>query len=294
MIISGSDLFVSGVIVRDTTADGINLHTGWNGVTVDSCSFRNTGDDAIALWSDHTADTNVTISHNLVQLPNLANGIAFYGGHDNRAVDNVVADIIASGGGIHVGNRFHAVALAGTTTILRNTLSRCGCVDMNWKFGVGALWFYGLDSAVDPQGGDGIIIQDLNIVDSPQNAIGMIGKGVNNVHLRNIAINGTKTFVLQVQSTASNWSFNNVTATNVGYANVYDCEEDMEAFTMDAATQSSWFPICTATADCKPSGENGTTASTCEGGEKKGSERVQVCAHCGFPPTGRSPAVVFV
>ena len=38
-------------------------------------------------------------------------------------------------------------AVPGTTTLSRNALRRCGCLDMNWKFGVGAMWFYALDKA---------------------------------------------------------------------------------------------------------------------------------------------------
>jgi hypothetical protein len=63
----GTDLLVTSVIVRDTAADGINLHTGWSGVTIDSNSFRNTGDDSIALWSDKVPDSNNTIRFNIVQ-----------------------------------------------------------------------------------------------------------------------------------------------------------------------------------------------------------------------------------
>jgi hypothetical protein len=87
----GNDLLVTDVIVRDTTADGINLHTGWSGVTIAFNSFRNTGDDGIALWSDKVADFNNTVMNNIVQVPVLANGIAVYGGHDNTVMHNYVS-----------------------------------------------------------------------------------------------------------------------------------------------------------------------------------------------------------
>ena len=60
-----ADLHVVGVDVRNTNADGINLHGGVEWVTLEHSRFRNTGDDAIALWSDRNsggADTN-----NLIQ-----------------------------------------------------------------------------------------------------------------------------------------------------------------------------------------------------------------------------------
>jgi hypothetical protein len=87
----GNDLLVTDVIVRDTTADGINLHTGWSGVTIAFNSFRNTGDDGIALWSDKVADFNNTVMNNIVQVPVLANAIAVYGGHDNTVMHNYVS-----------------------------------------------------------------------------------------------------------------------------------------------------------------------------------------------------------
>ena len=75
----GTGLLVTDMIVRDTMADGMNLHGGWESVTIERSSFRNQGDDSIALWSDTHADAGNTIRDNLIQLPILANGIAIYG-----------------------------------------------------------------------------------------------------------------------------------------------------------------------------------------------------------------------
>src|SRR5437870_1738508 len=81
----GSRRAVSGMRIRDTTADGINFHGGVTSSTVTNSDIRNTGDDGIATWADSSigADANDTISSNTVQLTMLANGIAIYGGHDN-------------------------------------------------------------------------------------------------------------------------------------------------------------------------------------------------------------------
>ena len=78
--------------ILDQTADGLNLHQGISHVTVDNNFLRNTGDDGLAMWSEHQADHDNTFSHNTVLLPILANNIAIYGGHDNTVSDNVVAD----------------------------------------------------------------------------------------------------------------------------------------------------------------------------------------------------------
>jgi hypothetical protein len=67
------------------------------------------------------------------------------------------------GGGIQVGNRFSAVPLSGTTTIDNNTLVRTGTLDPNWKFGVGAIWFYASDS----ENMTGTINVDHNTITNP-------------------------------------------------------------------------------------------------------------------------------
>ncbi len=57
-------LHLVGLDVRNTNADGVNLHGGATDTTVEHSRFRNTGDDGVALWSDRSAggaDANVTI-----------------------------------------------------------------------------------------------------------------------------------------------------------------------------------------------------------------------------------------
>ena len=44
-------------------------------MTIEQSSFRSQGDDAVALWSETDADRSNRVQNNLVQLPNLANGI---------------------------------------------------------------------------------------------------------------------------------------------------------------------------------------------------------------------------
>ena len=90
---------------------------------------------------------------------------------------------------MHVGNRFKAVALAGTTRLERNTLRRCGCLDMNWHFGVGALWFYALDSDLSGQ----INVVDTEVLDSPYDAIGVIGSSVTNLSFDNVSVSSVGT-----------------------------------------------------------------------------------------------------
>ena len=221
-----TSLTFSGMRVRDTTADGINLHGGVTSSTVTNSDIRNTGDDGIATWADSSvgADAQDTISSNTVQLQQLANGIAIYGGNNNTVTGNLVVDTgITQGGGIQVGQRFNSTPL-GLTTISDNTLIRDGDLDPNWQFGVGALWFDGNEG----WGGGPVNVSNALIEQSPYEAIQWVEGTISGVNLSNVSIVGTGTFALQEQ-TSGTASAANVTATGVAQANAgnapsYSCE----------------------------------------------------------------------
>ncbi len=89
----------TGMRIRNTYADGINLTNGSHDSTVQNSSFRNTGDDALAVWSSKYVKNPATdvghdnhFRHNTVQLPWRANGIAVYGGYGNTIENNLVYD----------------------------------------------------------------------------------------------------------------------------------------------------------------------------------------------------------
>ena len=213
-------LTIDHIRIDDTTADGINLHDGITNATVTDNFIRNTGDDGIAAWSENDADTDDVISFNTVEVPVLANNIAIYGGADNRVTDDVVSDTQTQGGGIHLANRFNAVAMSGTTTVARDTALRTGVLDPNWHYGVGALWFWASDSAM----AGAVRVSDVNLIDSSYEGIQFTGSSVTNVDFTNVAIAGTGTFALQLESHGSA-SFQNVVATDVGArAGIYNCQ----------------------------------------------------------------------
>jgi hypothetical protein len=221
-----TNLTFSGMRIRDTTADGINLHGEATSSTITNSDIRNTGDDGIALWSDSSigADSQDTISNNTVQLQQLANGIAVYGGDDNTVTgDRVVDTGITQGGGITVAQRFTSTPV-GKTTISNNTLIRDGDLDPNWLFGVGALWFDGSQGTVTGP----IDVTNALIEQSPYEAIQWVEGTVSGVNLNNVSIIGTGTFALQ-QQTPGSATLQNVTATGVAQANQgkspsYSCE----------------------------------------------------------------------
>jgi hypothetical protein len=191
-----TNLKISNVRIQDTVADGI------------------------ALWSNGVADSGDIISHDTVVLPILANSFAIYGGSDNSIVNDYGTDTVTQGGGIQVGNRFSSVPLSGTTTIADNTLVRTGTLDPNWKFGVGAIWFYASDGA-DMTGT--INVDDNTILDSPYDAFGFVGDyipnatppayAIDNVHINDDIVHNVGTFVFQLQSAGSDDTISHVVST---------------------------------------------------------------------------------
>lgn len=212
------NLLVTGCTIRDTTADGVNFHDGIQNSVVEYCSVRNTGDDGLAMWSDSHADTNNTFRFNTVQVPVLANNIAIYGGADNAVLSNAVADSVTQGGGLHVGNRFSAVPLAGTTTLAGNVVVRAGCLDPDWQFGVGALWFYALDSPLTGT----VVVEDTTILASPFEAVQFLGSSVTNVSFDNLTVTDVGTFVFQLQC-PGRALVADVVALGVGFFGQYNC-----------------------------------------------------------------------
>ena len=193
-----TNLTFTGMRIRDTTADGINLHGAVTDSTITDSSIRNTGDDGIALWADASvgADSGDMISDNTLQQQQLANGIAVYGGNNNTVTGNLVEDTgINQGGGITAAQRFDSTPL-GLTTISNNTMIRDGQLDPNWQFGVGALWFDGSQGAVTGP----INVSNALIEQSPFEAIQWVEGTVSGVNLNNVSIIGTGTFALQEQT----------------------------------------------------------------------------------------------
>ena len=219
-----TNLRFTGVRMRDTNADAINFNGGFTNSHVTQSHLRNNGDDSLAMWSYQSPDVGNSFTFNTIELPLLANGIAIYGGSNNTVTDNRIVDAgLSQGGGIHVGNRFQAPPLGGTTTIARNTVIRSGNLDPNWNFGVGAIWFDSRDTAMN-----GVInVTDLLIQQSPYSAIMFVsGNGsrfpVTNVSFNDVTVQGVGTFVLQIQDPGSA-TFQNVVASNIGRAGIWDC-----------------------------------------------------------------------
>jgi hypothetical protein len=220
-----TNLKITNNVIVDQIADGINFHTGVTNSVASNNFIRNTGDDAMAMWSEKTEDAGNTFDHNTVQTPVLANGIALYGGTDNTVSNNLIADPIREGSGIQVGSRFGAEAFTGHVWITNNTTVRAGTYELNWNIGLGAIWIYALEKNIDA---DVEVVGD-NFLDNTYNAIMLVSDfpvkdlySITNVHFKDIKVDGTGTSVVSARS-AGNATFENVDARNVGAVGVNNC-----------------------------------------------------------------------
>ncbi|MEH0982643.1 glycosyl hydrolase family 28-related protein [Micromonospora sp. CPCC 205556] len=220
-----TDLRITNNIIVDQIADALNFHTGVTDSVVRNNFVRNTGDDGLAMWSEKTGNARNTLDRNTVQSPVLANGIAVYGGTDNTISRNLIADPVREGSAIQVGSRFGAEPFTGQLRITENTTARAGTYELNWKIGLGAIWFYALDRNIDAD----IQVVGDHYLDSTYNAIMLVSDwpvkdrySITNVHFRDIRVDGTGTSVVSARS-AGSASFANVDARHVGAVGVNNC-----------------------------------------------------------------------
>jgi hypothetical protein len=220
-----TNLKLTNNVIVDQIADGINFHTGVTNSVASNNFVRNTGDDALAMWAEHSANANNTFDHNTVQTPVLANGIALYGGTDLTVSNNLIADPIREGSGIHLGSRFGAEPFTGHVWVTNNTTVRAGTYELNWNIGLGAIWIYALERNIDAD----IQVVGDSFLDNTYNAIMMVSDfpvkdlySITNVHYKDIKVDGTGTSVLSAR-VAGSASFENVDARNVGAVGVNNC-----------------------------------------------------------------------
>lgn len=219
-----SNLRIEDNRILNMMADGVNFDGAVTDSVIDNNYLRNTGDDALATWSNGTPNARNSLTNNTVVQPNLANGIAIYGGQGATVSGNVVQDTNALGGGILVANRFNSTPLTGSFVLENNTTIRAGALDPNWQFGVGALWFDARDTAIS---GATIRVSGFEAIDSPYEVFQFIdgngaGKSLTGITIDGATVDGVGTFVAQAQ-TGGSVTISNVTATDVGAAGTYNC-----------------------------------------------------------------------
>lgn len=190
----GDGLEFTGMRIRNTYADGINFANGTRNSTVSNSSFRNTGDDALAVWaSRYVKDPAVDIGHdnhfrnNVIQLPWRANGIAVYGGYGNTIENNVISDTM-NYPGIMLATDHDPLPFSGQTLIAGNALYRTG----------GAFWgeaqeFGAITLFAAAQDIPGVTIRDTEIHDSTYDGIQFKGGGgaLPGVQIKDVRIDGS-------------------------------------------------------------------------------------------------------
>jgi hypothetical protein len=202
-------LYVGGVRIRDTMADGVNLHAGVANTTLTQSSVRGTGDDGLAMFSEGQANTNDAFTFDTVQAPVLANTVGIYGGSSLRVEDNLLADTVTAGAGIAISTRFGPTPFAGTQSVRRNTLTRTGSLEPNWNSKFGAIWIYADTSDITTP----VVVDENTINDSTYSGLLIsFNKTITNLSLDHDTINGTGNYGIEIQSAGSG-SFSNVVVT---------------------------------------------------------------------------------
>ncbi|MFJ8659575.1 CARDB domain-containing protein [Streptomyces sp. NPDC093795] len=187
----GDGVEFSGMRIRNTYADGINFANGTRNSTVFNSSFRNNGDDALAVWaSKYVKDTSVDIGsnnhfrNNTIQLPWRANGIAIYGGFGNTIENNIISDTM-NYPGIMLATDHDPLPFSGQTLITNNALHRTGGAFWNEDQEFGAITLFAQGQPIP-----GVTIRDTEILDSTYDGIQFKTGGgeMPNVKITNVRI----------------------------------------------------------------------------------------------------------
>ncbi|WAZ19176.1 discoidin domain-containing protein [Streptomyces cinnabarinus] len=221
----GDGLEFSGMRIRNTYADGINFANGTRNSTVYNSSFRNTGDDALAVWaSRYVKDPSTDIGHdnsfrnNTIQLPWRANGIAIYGGYGNKIENNIIADTM-NYPGIMLATDHDPLPFSGQTLIANNALHRTGGAFWGEAQEFGAITLFA--AAYDIPG---VTIRDTDIHDSTYDGIQFKNGGgsVPGVQIQNVKIDKSNngSGVLAMSGARGSATLTNVDITNSAQGNV--------------------------------------------------------------------------
>ncbi len=243
---NNTNLQVTGNRILDTTADGININGTATGAVIQNNYIRNTGDDGLAMWSLNAADSGDSFLDNTVIQPNLANGIALYGGNNLTVRGNYVQDTNALGSGIAISNQAFLqpfFPLSGTITVDSNTIERAGAINPNWGHPMGAVRLDSYDYAIS----NTVNITNTVIKDSPYSAFEFVSGSGTGLPISNVSVNGatvTNAGTVVVQNeTSGSATFSNITATGVGAAGVYNCPYPAGSGTfnaVDGGGNSGW------------------------------------------------------
>lgn len=178
---------------RNNYADGINLCKGTSNAIVEHCSFRNNGDDDMAIWCANGQECiNNTFRYNTSENCWRASGVAIYGGKNNQAYNIIVKDNLEAG--LRANNTFPGVTFNadGQHVFHDITLIACGTFNDLYNNPVGAIDL--LCTNVSGTQVRNIKFYNIDIIDSKNDGIFFnktSGDGFYNFVFENITITGT-------------------------------------------------------------------------------------------------------
>ena len=192
-ITNADGFLVTNCRFRNNYADGINLCKGTKNTNVEHCSFRNNGDDDMAIWcADMMECSNNTFAYCTAENGWRSAGCAIYGGLNNKAHHLLIKDGVEAG--LRVNNNYPGVGFneTGMHVFDNITIVRCGTFNDLFYNIVGAL-----DLMCGSMGGTKVMnvkFSNIDIIDSKNDAIVMNkigGKGFYNLVFENITVDGT-------------------------------------------------------------------------------------------------------
>ncbi|MBB5868991.1 hypothetical protein F4553_002370 [Allocatelliglobosispora scoriae] len=200
-ISSGTNgLYGVALRIRNTFADGVNLNDNVVNTRIDQSVLRNTGDDALAMWSHAASVTNSAFTFNTAVLPMLANPAAIYGGNGNRIEDNLFADVVYAGSGIAISTWHESQPFAGTTLVSRNTVTRGSGYERNWGSSLGALWVYAEARDITTP----VIFSNIDVIDSTYQGILLsYARTISNLTFDHVTVNGAGTYGIELNAAGS-------------------------------------------------------------------------------------------
>ncbi|HPE74733.1 MAG TPA: Ig-like domain-containing protein [Draconibacterium sp.] len=184
---------MSGCRFRNTYADGINLCKGTSNAIVEHCSFRNNGDDGMAIWCAEGLECiNNTFRYNTAENGWRAAGAALYGGKDNKFYNLIIKDNIDVG--VTITNTFPGIGFNenGMHDFHEITITGCGTYNATYNDRVGAVNIYhDLSAGRKIQN---IRMYNINIDNSKCDAVRIAkssGDGIFNMVFENVTVNAT-------------------------------------------------------------------------------------------------------
>jgi hypothetical protein len=255
-------LTIAYVRIRNNYADGVNLCEGTSNCLVEHCSFRNGGDDAMAIWPDKTYATqpcmNDIFRYNTVENNWRAGSAAIFGGYGNEINHCLIKDGVG-GSGIRFTNDFPGYTFDNTgalTKIYENTIIACGTSYDLWNQKRGAIELYANTGIFN------IRFDNNDIVNAQRDGIQMYGNNIYNLVFNNTTIDGTgkdgtprdvgkdvySGFGIYVQAGSQTATFNNLTVLNSASGTFINRNQSFQLIIQNASTPVTGVSISPTTA----------------------------------------------